>query len=124
MFIAEKPESHRYDTEKGRNSSIDYFVMMGYSCQTDNRMSASVSVFCHFLFLSAHLLLLARTHLQQMDLSFSPRKIYQVTGNTFQCFSSAVTNFEELNQQDFVQSASFCQHKHFNFALFFDYGSP
>jgi hypothetical protein len=57
-------------------------------------MSAAVSVFCRSLFPSAHLLLqqlilLIPTHSTQTDLSPSPRKIHQVTGNTFHCLLSS-----------------------------------
>jgi hypothetical protein len=84
-------------------------------------VSASVSAFCHFLFLSANhrrqLILLTPTHLTKTDLSSSLRKFHQVTGNTFQCFYSAVTNFVELNRQEFCAVCNYCRLEHFNFVL-------
>jgi hypothetical protein len=55
-------------------------------------MSASVSLFCHSLFPSAHiflqqLILLSLTLLTQTDLAPSPRKIHQVVGNILCAFT-------------------------------------
>jgi hypothetical protein len=91
-------------------------------------MSASVSVFRRFLFPTAPLLLqqlilLALKLLTQTDLSPSPRKIHQLTGNTFQCFYSRLKNFLELNRQAFVQPVTVCQLKHLNFIIFLESGS-
>jgi hypothetical protein len=128
VFTAEKSASHRHDEEKGRRTSVPFFVMKGYSCRRDNQNEAmltndSVSVFCRFVFPSAHLLLqqlilLSLTLLTKTDLSPSPRNIYQVTETLSIAFTQEWT-ICSIKSTRIIESLTFCQLKHFNSVLFF-----
>jgi hypothetical protein len=90
LFIAEQPASHRYDVEKG----IAFFV----SCRRDNQNEAISVDECFSFGLLSSLISVSSSSSATVNsadsnalhtngsLSPSPRKIYQMTGNTFQCF--------------------------------------
>jgi hypothetical protein len=132
VFITEKSASHRYDARKGRSALISFFVVMGYSCwkdiqkqaiSVDERFSFSLLSFLISISSSSATVNSALSNVLNTNGSLTQsKKGTSGKWNKFQCFSSEVANFAELNRQDFFfQSLTFCRLKHFTFVLFFFY---
>jgi hypothetical protein len=135
VFIAEKTASHRHDVETGRSTSTAFFVMTGYSCRRDNhneaiRVSVGECFKFSFSLLSFRMSVSPSSSAGSNALDTngshtqSKEDTHQVTGSSFQCFYSAVTNFVELNRQYFCAVCNSVNSNISNLLFFFYSGFP